>query len=302
MFDRIVLPQDLVDCRDRVLGKRGLVVSPQAVEEAALRAPQLARRRVEDGPLRNDPRAALEEPAYAHLFQPAGVRDAVDRALRAVALPDALVEELVAMKRAAPSQVAHAFATAAIAARMLLAAVGASARGIPELAAAALLHDLGMHHLPPRLQKNRDRLTAEEERAVAAHPLLGAYHLACVLGVHPAVNAALAHHWRCGQGYPALKAPPPRSTEVIAIASSFAALTQPRSFRSAAYTARGAADVLVAEAALGHADGVTVKLLVHALRGGQGEVHTVRFGHERPGHAPEVNRHTRVAAPDRSPV
>jgi hypothetical protein len=302
MFDRIVLEQDLVDCRDQVLGRQGLVVSPQAVEEAAQRAPPLPRRRLEDTPLRAEALAPLGEAAYGHLFDPPGVRDAVDRALRAVALPEPLVDELLALRRAAPAQLDHAFASAAIASRMLLAAVGPAARGIPELAAAALLHDIGMRHLPRRLQKNRDRLTREEERVVATHPLLGAYHLASVLGSHPAVNAALAHHWRCGQGYPALAGPPPRSTEVIAVASSFAALTQPRAFRSAAYSARGAADVLVAEAALGHADGVTVKLLVHALRGGKGEVHAIRFGHERPGHAPEVNRHTRVAAPQRSSV
>ena len=43
--------------------------------------------------------------------------------------------------------------------------------------------------------------------------------------------------------------PPPRSMEVVSVASAFAALTQPRPFRSGAYDARGAADVLVAEAA-----------------------------------------------------
>jgi HD-GYP domain-containing protein (c-di-GMP phosphodiesterase class II) len=89
---------------------------------------------------------------------------------------------------------------------------------------------------------------------------------------------------------------------VIAVASSFAALTRPRPFRSGAFGARGAADVLVGEVARGHADAVTVKLLVHALRGGRGRVQEVRFGQERPGQAPSVNRHTRVSAPERSPV
>jgi HD-GYP domain-containing protein (c-di-GMP phosphodiesterase class II) len=301
MFDRIVLDQDLVDCRGDVLGRRGLVLSAETIAEAARRAPALPRRRLEASPLRGDVEAPLDDPVYAHLFPTRALRAEVEAALLAVTLPDALLEELVAMRRTATHLYEHALATAAVASRILLTAVGTS-RGIPELAAAALLHDLGMRHLPARLFKNRDRLTREESTAIAAHPLLGAYHVASVLGEHPAVSAAAGHHWRCGQGYPALGGPPARSVEVIAVASSFAALTQPRSFRSGAYSARGAADVLVAEAALGHADGVTVKLLVHALRGGGGDLHGVRFGRERPGHAPDVNRHTRVAPPERSQV
>jgi HD-GYP domain-containing protein (c-di-GMP phosphodiesterase class II) len=301
MFDRIVLEHDLVDCRGEVLGRRGLVVSPQSVAEAAARAPALPRRRLEESPLRAAAAAALDEPAHATLFASPSMRSAVLRALLDAALPDPLLEELALLRGFSPWLHAHAFATAAIAARMSLAAAG-SAKGIPELAAAALLHDLGMRHLPRRLAENRDRLSRAESEAVAAHPLLGAYHLATVLGAHPAVAAAEGHHWRCGQGYPTLRSAPPRSVEVIAVASSFAALTGPRPFRSAAFSPRGAADVLVGEVALGHADAVTVKLLVHALRGGKGRVQEIRFGQERPGQAPSVNRHTRVSAPERSRV
>jgi len=39
----------------------------------------------------------------------------------------------------------------------------------------------------------------------------------------------------------------------------------------------------------------TVRLLVHALRGATGEVRHIRWGRERVGHAPEVNRHTDIA-------
>jgi hypothetical protein len=38
----------------------------------------------------------------------------------------------------------------------------------------------------------------------------------------------------------------------------------------------------------------TVRLLVHALRGAKGDVRQVRFGRERLGHAPTVNRHTDI--------
>jgi HD-GYP domain-containing protein (c-di-GMP phosphodiesterase class II) len=301
VFDRLILQDELVDVRGEVLATRGVVLSPQSIADAAAAARPLPRTALSDTALAVDVAAPLGDHAYRHLFPEDGTREAVRRALLAVRLPEVLVEELLALRRAASPVHGHAFASAAIAVRMLLSVVG-EARGLPELAAAALLHDLGMRHLPPRLGRLRERLGHDEALRVAAHPFLGAYHLARVLGDHPAVSAALGHHWRCGQGYPNLRTQPTRSMEVVAVASAFAALTQPRPFRSAAYDARGAADVLVTEAVTGQADANTVKLLVHALRGGSGDPRAVRFGRERSGHGPDVNRHVHVAAPARSPV
>jgi HD-GYP domain-containing protein (c-di-GMP phosphodiesterase class II) len=277
------------------------VLSSESIAEAAARARPAPARPLAETELAADVDVPLGEHAYAALFGRDGARDAVRAALLAVRLPEVLFDELLALRRAGSAIHAHAFATSAVAIRMLLGVVGA-ARGIADLAAAALLHDLGMRHVPRRLGKLRERLGEDEALRVAAHPILGAYHLACVLGPHAAVSSALAHHWRCGQGYPALRSPPTRSMEVVSVASAFAALTQPRPFRSGAYDARGAADVLVREAAAGLADATTVKLLVHALRGGEGDPRTVRFGHERVGHGPDVNRHVHVTAPARSPV
>lgn len=299
MFDRVTLSHDLIDCRGAVLGRRGMVVSPESIAEAAQRATPPARRPLAGSPVASDAVGPIEDPVYRHLFPTDAVKAAVHRGLLDVRVPEVLLDELAAVQRSAPGLYRHALASAAVAVRMLLAAVG-DARGVPDLAAAALLHDLGMRHLPVRLLRHRDPLPPEDVAAVAAHPLLGAFHLACVLGPHPAVAAARSHHWRCGQGYPRMASPPSRSIEVVAVASAFAAMTQPRPFRSDRYDARGAADVLVAEAATGHADANTVKLLVHALRGGRGDLRRVSFGHERTGHAPEVNRYTPVAAPSRS--
>jgi hypothetical protein len=301
MFDRINLAEDLIVCRGEILARRGFVVSPESIAEAAHHAPSLPRRVLAGTFLDEDLGLALDDPAYRNLFPGAGVKAAIARAIRAARLPEALLDELRAIRTATPHLYRHALATTAVAVRMLLAAVG-EARGVPDLAAAALLHDLGMRHVPARLLRHRESLADPEVSAIAAHPLLGAYHLARVLGSHPAVAAARSHHWRCGQGYPGLAAPPSRSIEVVAVASTFAALTQPRAFRSEAFDARGAADVLVLDVTLGHADANTVKLLVHALRGGHGDVRAIRFGAERSGHAPELNRHTPVAGPSRSPV
>jgi HD-GYP domain-containing protein (c-di-GMP phosphodiesterase class II) len=301
VFDRLILTEELADCRGEVLAVRGTVLSPQSIAEAASRAPIPPRRLLSDTSLANDVDMPLDDARYRFLFKGPGIREAVRSVLLALALPVALFDELLALRRAGSPIHGHAFATAAVAVRMLLGVVG-QARGVPELAAAALLHDLGMRHVSTHLSRNRDRLGRDEAARVAAHPLLGAYHVARVLGSHPAVQAALGHHWRCGQGYPTLGSTPSRSMEVVSVASAFAALTQPRPFRSGAYDARGAADVLVAEAQSGQADANTVKLLVHALRGGAGDPREVRFGRERDGHGPEENRHVHIISPARSPV
>lgn len=301
MFDRLILTEELVDFRGEVIAPRGVVLSPESIAEAAGAARPLPRLPLAETPLAADVDVPLGDHAYRHLFSDEGTREAVRRTLLAIRLPEALFEELLAMRRAASPIHGHAVATAAVTVRMLFSVVG-EARGVPDLAAAALLHDLGMRHLPVRLGRLRERLGRDEALRVAAHPLLGAYHVARVLGEHPAVSAALGHHWRCGQGYPTLATEPTRSMQVVAVASAFAALTQPRPFRSAAYDARGAADVLVTEAIAGHADANTVKLLVQALRGGAGDPRAIRFGRERGGHGPDVNRHVHVAAPERSPV
>ncbi len=301
MFDRVALAQDLVDCRGKVLGRKGSIVSAEAIAEAAAGAPQVPRRLLSETFVAEDLHLPLAESPYRHLFRGPGVQGGVARALLSVRLPSGLYDELLALKFSDPTRYRHALCTAVVTVRMLTAAVG-EARALPDMGAAALLHDLGMRHVPTRLSRNTDPLAKGEEREIAAHPLLGAFHLACVLGAHPAVDAALCHHWRAGQGYPHLSAPPTRSIEVVGVASAFAALTQPRPFRSEPYDPRGAADLLIAEAAAGHADASSVKLLVHALRGAQGEVRQVRFGRERQGHAPVVNRHTPIAMAERRPA
>jgi hypothetical protein len=301
MFDRLILTDDLVDCRGALIAARGTVLSTESIAEVARRAPARPRRGLEGTPLAADVDASLSHPAYRHLFSGDAVPDAVRRAVLGVRLPEPLLEELLAIRRTASPLHVHAFATAAVAVRMLLSAVG-TARALPDLAAAALLHDLGMRHLPARLFRQRAGLAREDATQIASHPLLGAYHVAWALGAHPAVDAARCHHWRCGQGYPTLEASPSRSVEVISVASAFVALTHPRAFRATVYDARGASDVLAAEATSGHADANTVKLLVHALRGGRGDPRSIRFGRRRDGHGPDVHHYVHVSPPPRSPV
>ncbi|OFX23435.1 MAG: phosphohydrolase [Anaeromyxobacter sp. RBG_16_69_14] len=293
MFDRVVLSRDLVDVRGGVLGQAGLVISVASVHEAARNAPAMPCRLLSETPAAEDLHLPLADPPYRHLFRGSGVQAAVARVLLGVSLPQQLFDELASLKISDPSRYRHGLTTAAVTARMLISAVG-DAPALPDLAAAGLLHDIGMRHLSFHLVRNGDRLDQREVMDVASHPLLGAWHLANVLGTHPAVEAALAHHWRNGYGYPSLPSSPPRAVQVVGVASAFAALTQTRAFRSEPFDARGAADVLICEAGAGHADMNTVRLLVHALRGAKGEMRQVRFGRHRLGHAPTVNRHTTI--------
>jgi len=281
MFDRVVLPRDLVDARGTVLARRGLVISIESVQDVARRAPALPRLALSETPIAEDLHLPLADPPYRHLFRGSGVQAAVARALLAVRLPQPLFDELLALKGSDPARYRHGLTTGAVTARLLIAAVG-DAPALPDLVGAGLL------------ARNGDELDSREVTEVASHPILGAWHLASVLGAHPAVEAALSHHWRNGHGYPSLPQMPSRATQVVAVASAFAALTQARAFRSGPFDARGAADVLISESSASRADVNTVRLLVHVLRGATGEVRQVGFGRERLGHAPAVNRYTAI--------
>jgi HD-GYP domain-containing protein (c-di-GMP phosphodiesterase class II) len=298
MFDRVKLRRNLTDCAGKLVAGAGTVISVASIQEAAAAARPAAVTPLSDTFVAEDLAEVLREPAHAHLLRGDSIADRVCQVVESAALPQTLLEELAAAKLLEPVRYRHALATAVVTTRLVLAATG-SGRASPQIAAAGLLHDIGMRHVPPRVTATPDSLHGEDALEIAQHPFLGAYQLARVLGNHPAVEAALAHHWRDGQGYPDLAERPSPTSEVVAVASAFAALTHARAYRSDPFGERGAVDVLVAEAASGHADPFAVKLLVHAMRGGEGQMSALRFARSRPGAAPEVNRHTRIAAPPR---
>jgi len=301
MFDRIKLRRELTDCGGRLLARAGSVISVESIAEAAEAASPGNGTPLSDTFIAEDLTGAFQDPVLRHLFRTMEIQAAVGRVIESAQLPLPLIEEMAAAKISDPVRYHHALASAVVTARMILATSGAG-RALPDIAAAALLHDIGMRHVPPRVVRMPDSLHGDDAVEIAQHPLLGAYQLARLLGNHPAVEAALAHHWRDGQGYPDLATPPSPPTAVVAVASAFAALTHTRAYRSEAFEARSAADILVAEAASGHADPFAVKLLIHALRGADGQVNGLRFARARPGILPNVNRHTRIAPPARRMV
>ena len=301
MFDRVKLRRDLTDCGGRVLARAGTVISVESIAEAAASTRPGCVTPLSDTFLADDLAEILRDPALRPLIRTGEIEKAVRRVVESAKLPQPLVEEMAAAKLLDPVRYRHALSTALVTARLILAAAG-TARASPQIAAAALLHDIGMRHVPARVMATPDSIHGEDALDVASHPLLGAFHLACALGNHPAVEAAMAHHWRDGQGYPDLAERPSPTTEVVAVSSAYSALTQGRAYRSEPFGARGAADLLVAEAASGHADPFAVKLLVHALRGGEGAMNGLRFARARQGISPDVNRHTHIAPPARRMV
>jgi HD-GYP domain-containing protein (c-di-GMP phosphodiesterase class II) len=264
-------------------------ISAETIDEAARKAPPLPRRILAETFVAREVFQALAEPVYRHLFRGPGVQAAIARAVLAVELPPSLYDELFTMKLSDPARYAHALATAVVAVRMGLSAAG-EARVLPDLAAAALLHDLGMRYVSAQIAACPDSLSPAELDDIAAHPLLGAYQLACSLGRHSAVQAALYHHWRRGFGYPRMQRPPPLTAEIVGVAGTFAALTQPRPFRSQPYDARGATDVLTLEGLTGAADSNAVQLLVHALRDAHGDPRNVQVGRGRSRELAAANR------------
>jgi HD-GYP domain-containing protein (c-di-GMP phosphodiesterase class II) len=301
MFDRVKLRRDLTDCGGGLIARAGTVISVESIAEAAASARPGSGTPVAETFMADDLTEVLHEPVLRFLLRTEDVEDAVRRIVESAALPHPLVEEMAAAKFLDPARYRHALVTAVATSRLILAAAG-TARASPQIAAAALLHDIGMRHVPARVMVTPDSIHGDDALDVASHPLLGAFQLARHLGNHPAVEAALAHHWRDGQGYPDLPERPSPATEVVAVSSAYAALTHGRAYRSEPYGVRGAADLLVAEAASGHADPFAVKLLVHAMRGGEGAMNGLRFARARQGIAPDVNRHTHIAPPARRMV
>ena len=221
--------------------------------------------------------------------------------LSEVRFPQEVWDEMEALKRDDPARYQHAVWTAVVSARLFRSALG-TAPGLARLVGGALTHDVGMRHAALRLRFKREHLTRAEALSLEDHPLLGALLLASVLGDAPAVHAALLHHTRAGFGYPRVQGQPPlRGLDLVSVASAFAALVAPRSYRAQPFNPRGAIDQLLEEVAAGHFDARAVRLLIHCLRGGSGKAAELVLPRKPTGFRPPVNHHgvepeTRVSA------
>jgi HD-GYP domain-containing protein (c-di-GMP phosphodiesterase class II) len=295
-----VLTKDLFAADGRVVASRGEVIDLAHLKEVSKRAPRDQREK----PLHETTAAegileAFESPALTHLVGKEDSRALVADTLSEVRFPQPIWEELECLRREDGARYQHAIWTGVIVARMFRSAMG-TAPGLARLVGGALVHDIGMRHAAARLRFKRDHLTLSEAVALEDHPILGALLLASILGDVPAVHFALLHHTRAGHGYPRMtRSPPLRGLDLVSVASAFAALVAPRSYRLQAYNPRGAADQLLDEAMSGHFDVRAVRLLIHCLRGGKGQLADLELAHRATGFRPPVNHHG--VAPEEAP-
>jgi HD-GYP domain-containing protein (c-di-GMP phosphodiesterase class II) len=99
---------------------------------------------------------------------------------------------------------------------------------------AGLAHDIGKLDISRELLDNQDDLTPEELRLIQQHPENGAARLLRMRTNGAAVTGALTHHERIdGQGYPRkLEGREiPRFGRIVAVADSFEAMTELRSYQ-----------------------------------------------------------------------
>lgn len=155
-----------------------------------------------------------------------------------------------ALPQAAPPSDATSYPQVHAINTALLAMAAGRATGLERLdthrlGMAALLHDLGMARITPRLSL-AERLTASERAEVETHPARGAELLLGKGGRTAELTATVAweHHLHPdGSGYPVrrIRAPMHWASRLVAVSSTFASLRCPRPFRAAWSTARAVA-------------------------------------------------------------
>jgi HD-GYP domain-containing protein (c-di-GMP phosphodiesterase class II) len=117
---------------------------------------------------------------------------------------------------------------------------------IEELRLGAALHDVGKINIRPGLLDKRGRLEPGELEAIRAHPVEGAWLIAGVRSLEPALPYVLFHHERWdGNGYPTHRGALdiPIEGRVLAVVDAFDAMTSDRPYRRALHFEEAMAEV-----------------------------------------------------------
>ncbi|AKJ27209.1 HD-GYP domain-containing protein [Caldimonas brevitalea] len=129
----------------------------------------------------------------------------VTAALQALRLTSSTESMLSVYAAQGPHKLEHAVGVSLMGASMQHNLPGAgSGDGQQVLMVAGLLHDVGELYIDPAILNARSRLTAEQWKHIAAHPIVAAHLLRDMPGAGPQVaEAVLCHHERLdGFGYP----------------------------------------------------------------------------------------------------
>lgn len=154
--------------------------------------------------LREAAQAAMaQHPFFARLGESTRTRDVLLEAIETIPLPREIAFHLTLARTVRPSVFDHGIQTALLAAWLAHGPV-ASRFDVGMVAAAGLLHDLGMLHIDPVMLQPEHRITGEHRRHLYAHPITTSM-LVQKHHVYPkdVVTAILEHHERLdGSGYP----------------------------------------------------------------------------------------------------
>ena len=106
---------------------------------------------------------------------------------------------------------------------------------LAELRLGAALHDVGKVNVRPEILSKPGRLDEAELAEIRAHPVEGAWLIAGVPSLAPALPYVLFHHERWdGLGYPTRRARTeiPIEGRILAVADAFDAMTSARPYRA----------------------------------------------------------------------
>lgn len=145
-----------------------------------------------------------EEPPLVAVLRQLPDPDRPLRMLARIPLPRALELKLLVLSNCTPSKFRHSLRTALIS-MTVGELLGRDESGLLELACGGLLHDIGELHIDPTPFESPGRpLSAENRRALYAHPIIGYLIVREFSVLHPAVSRlVLEHHERLdGSGYP----------------------------------------------------------------------------------------------------
>ncbi len=140
-----------------------------------------------------------------------------------------------ALEVANPYSVGHSARVAALCRRMTP-ALGLTGEDMDTVYYAAILHDLGLVAIAPRLPKGPGQVDLSYLAAIVEHPEAGRQMLEGIDFLGPALPGIVHHHERWdGRGYPAGLAGEqiPLLARVIAVADAFDSLTTSRAYRAA---------------------------------------------------------------------
>jgi len=145
---------------------------------------------------------------------------------------------------------------------------GLSKEEVLEVGIAALLADIGMFLIDPKIRTKRGRLTEQEHYEVQKHPILGLYAIEKIKGLPPRVKfVAYQHHERnSGLGYPKRR----KSnlihlySKIVSVADVFEALASCRTYRIP-FNPADAIDKIIRMAGMNLLDEEVVKCFINCV-------------------------------------